>query len=178
MRHGLCRRHSAHLVKRVGPERPAACGQRDFADLTDFAARKTLEDGVMLRVHRQQRRARSGNGGHHQCACGNQRFLIGKRNGFACLDGGHGGGKPRTADDGGHRPVCTHTGGVDEGNGASSGFDVGSSECRLQSRIGGFIGHNGHLSVEFYCQLSKISGIAIGGKRDNAIGIAVLTHEV
>ena len=48
VRDGLCRRDGAHLIEAEGAERPAAGGQRDFADLADLAACEALEDSVMF----------------------------------------------------------------------------------------------------------------------------------
>ena len=53
----------------------------------------------MLAVDRQHRRAAAGRGVGHQFAGGDQRFLVGQRDGLARLDRGHDRAEPGAADD-------------------------------------------------------------------------------
>ena len=55
-----------HLVECVSAERPAACGQCDFADLIDPATGEALEDSIMLTIDREQGCSGTLNSGHHQ----------------------------------------------------------------------------------------------------------------
>ena len=122
----------------------------------------------MLAVDRQQRRAGAGNGGGQHFACGDQRLLVGKRHGLALFYGGHGRGQPGAANDGGDGDVGLARGGFDQRRLASGSVDIGADEGGAQVGEFGLVGDNRHFGAEFAGECGKVSGIAIGGERDDA----------
>ncbi len=178
MRHGLRRRDGAHILITQGAERPAARGQDDAGDIAQAAAGQALENRIMLAVHRQQRRARSGRRLHHQRAGRHQRLLVGQRHRAASLQRSDGGLEARAADDRGHGPVGTRRRGIDQRALTRRRLDTRSGERILERAILGFVRDHGDLRTDRARGGGEASDIAIGGQGNGLIGIGLALDQV
>ena len=96
------------LLQRLpGPAKEGAPrgGEQNPFQLPAVAALETLEDGRVLRVHRDDLRPLLPGAGHHQGPGAHQGLLVGQGNALAGVDGRQGGGQAGDAHQGGHRRV-------------------------------------------------------------------------
>ncbi len=116
----------------------------------------------MLAVDGQQTPAALAYGIHEQTACGDEAFLVGKRDVHALVRGSKSRFETRRADNCSHRAVGLHARRLDQPGTARSGANAGAGKCLFQIDIGLFAGR--------YRQLCpRLNGLA-GQKRH--IGIA------
>ena len=168
MRDRLIGGHALQFLVGKQPQRPAARGQRDHPHFGQIVAVEALEDRVVLRIDRQQRRAVPRHRFGHHFAGGHQRFLVGERDGAALLDRGHHRGEPGAADDRGHGDVDRARRRLDQGRTAARRLDPAACQRLAQFGQAGLVADDRDLRVELACQLGQPGGAAMGGQRLDA----------
>ena len=113
-------------------ERAAGSGYGHFLDRVRIARADRLEQGVVLGIHRQQRRPRATRRLHHRFAGADQRLLVGERDRAPGRDRGEGRSQPRGADDRRNHQIGVAQRGLLDRLRAGGDFDLEAREPRLQ----------------------------------------------
>ena len=156
-------------------ERPAGSGEQDL--LQPFGGMlilKTLEDGGVLAVHRQQMNAMLFDGVGDQVTAGDKAFLVGQGQVVAALNGSKGGRQARNA----HHRVEHHIGAFHGGQfpqplGAAKqpGRSGGSRQGGVQPVTGVRVDHGDVPGMELGNLLQQELHAGIGGKAKDFIAV-------
>ena len=143
MSDGLRGRLRAHLVQAAFPKRPPRGGQDDLCRLFRPLKIKNLENGVVLGVHGQKRRAPGPHLVNHDAARAHQGFLVGESDGRALSNGGERGRKPGGADEIRHDEIDGPFRRLDDRLLSGLSLDPRSPQRLLQIAVIFLVGDNG-----------------------------------
>jgi hypothetical protein len=142
------------------------------------AGSESLEDGVVLRIDRQHRRARRGGAPHEQPAGTDQAFLVGERYRCAAFGGGECRLQTRRAGDRRHHPVGRTLGRLDNGVGSAARLDPGSGQRGFELAICIGIGNGREAGAKFARELGQRSGVAVRRHRLDVVARGLLTQQI
>ena len=94
-----------NLLPAPGAERAAGCGEMQFYRLVVSGCHEALEDGGVLRVHRQYHGLVGAHGVGDDLPCGHERFLVCQRHYLPCFQGGQSWPKAGEADHGAYHNI-------------------------------------------------------------------------
>ena len=123
--HRLLRGHVLQFSAGLAPEGAAGAGEQDLAQFPLLPAHQALEDGGMLRIHRDDLRSLLRRPCHDDIAGADQGLLVGQGDALFPVDGGQSGLQAHRAGHGRDHTVCLlHGGGPDQALHAGANLDV------------------------------------------------------
>ena len=166
--HRLLRGHILQLGAVSPPEGAAGAGEQDLAQFPLLPAHQTLEDGGMLRIHRDDLGPLLRRPGHDDVPGADQGLLVGQGDALFPVDGGQSGSQPHRAGHGGNHAVrLLHGGGLNQAlhTGAHPDVCVGHGDFEL---LGGlFIVHRYKFGVQPPGLLLQHIDLPVGGEGHN-----------
>ena len=171
MLEGVVFRHVLQFFRVFPEERPAGAGQNQAAHLAAVAAaHQALENGGMLRIHRDDLRSVLPCGRHDERAAADERFLVRKGNALFLPDGRQRGAQAQHPDHRRHDRVRLLV--LRRGEALHAGEDA---DLLPRQRVTQLLrrlrrGHDRKLRAEFAALLRHALDVASGGQRRNADG--------
>ena len=154
---------SADECRRNGP--PQAL------NAVEALAAQGLEDGVVLRIHRQKHGPARLDFIEQECARADQGFLGGERDHDAASYRGKGGLQSGRADDRRHDPVSRPLGGLDQTRRAGSHLDFRSAQGLLERIIGRRIPDDCELRAMTQRGVGQAFDVVVAGQRDHLVAL-------
>jgi hypothetical protein len=183
---GLVRGHRGERLERGVTERPTGGGQQQLAhaaavEAAREASGQALEDGVVLRIDRQQLGTTGRDGIHEQPPGHHQRLLVGEQDAPTGTRRGQRRQQARRADDGRDHdlgPVDCRGGNQAIHAGEDLGRTLRGDQLTGQLGRGAGVGHRRHAWPQANAQRGHAGHVAVGGQRLDLVTLGVALQHI
>ena len=166
--HRLLGRHILQFFPGLAPEGASGTGEQDFMQFPLLPAHQALEDGGMLRIHRDDLRPLLRRPGHNDVPCADQGLLIGQGDALLGIDGGQGGLQAHRAGHGGDHAVrLLHGSSPDQPLNAGAHLNIRVGHGDLELPGGLLIVYRHELGVQSPGLLLQHVDLPVGGEGHN-----------